>query len=82
MKAEYDLSGARRGPVISHTGKSRITIYLDDTVIEEFRRRADESGRGYQTMINEALQEYMAGEPDRLEATLRRVIREEMNKAA
>ena len=82
MKAEYDFSGARRGPVISQTGKSRITIYLDDSVIEAFRRRADEAGRGYQTMINEALQQYLAEEPDRLEATLRRVIREEINKAA
>ena len=82
MKAEYDFSGARRGPVIPQTGKSRITIYLDDSVIEAFRRRADEAGRGYQTMINEALQQYLAEEPDRLEATLRRVIREEINKAA
>ena len=82
MKAEYDLTEARRGPVIPHTGKSPITIYFNDTIIEEFRRRADEAGCGYLTMINAALLEHLTTVPDRLETTLRRIIREEMKKAA
>ena len=59
MKREYDFSRAKRGAVITQPGKTRITIYLDDDVVEEFRRRADEAGRGYQTMINQALREHL-----------------------
>ncbi|MBM3288282.1 MAG: BrnA antitoxin family protein, partial [Candidatus Eisenbacteria bacterium] len=51
MKREYDFSEGRRGAVVPQTGKTRITIYLDDSVLEEFRERADAAGRGYQTMI-------------------------------
>lgn len=81
MKREYDFSKAKRGPVIPQTGKTRITIYVDDDVLEAFRDRADASGRGYQTMINEALRAYL-GKSSRPvdEETLRRVIREEIRK--
>ncbi len=81
MKQEYDFSKGKRGPVIAQTGKTRITIYIDDEVLEEFRDRADASGRGYQTMINEALRAYL-GKASRPvdEDTLRRVIREEIRK--
>jgi uncharacterized protein (DUF4415 family) len=82
MKAEYDFSEARRGAVVPQTGKTRITIYLDDAVLEEFRQRADAAGKGYQTMINDALREYLARDSGSLEETLRRVIREEMGRAA
>ena len=82
MKQEYDFSKGKRGPVIPQKGKTRITIYIDNDVFEEFRERADTSGRGYQTMINEALREYLH-KSDRPvdENTLRRVIREELHKA-
>ena len=43
--------------MIQQKGKTRITIYLDDDVIEQFRKRSDAAGYGYQTMINEALRE-------------------------
>ncbi|MFC1853910.1 BrnA antitoxin family protein [candidate division CSSED10-310 bacterium] len=81
MKEEYDFSKAKRGPIIKQTGKSRITIYLDNDILEEFRNLADLSGQGYQTMINEALREYL-GKTNRPidENTLRRILREELDK--
>jgi len=82
MKAEYDFSKAKRGAVVPQAGKTRITIYLDDSVIEEFRARAESAGKGYQTMINDALKEYLAKGSDTLEETLRKVIREEIGRAA
>jgi uncharacterized protein (DUF4415 family) len=82
MKREYNFRKGRRGAVIPQKGKTRITIYIDDDVLEEFRDRADALGRGYQTMINEALREYLDKSRQPIdEATLRRVIREEMRGA-
>ncbi len=79
MKAEYDLSKAKRGAVLPSEGKKRITIYLDNDVLEAFKVRADEQGVGYQTMINSALREHLGKQAAPVdEATLRRVIREEM----
>jgi uncharacterized protein (DUF4415 family) len=81
MKREYDFSKAKRGAVIPQTGKTRITIYIDDDVLEDFRKRADSTGRGYQTMINEALREYLGKSSQPLdEKTLRRLLREELRK--
>ena len=59
MKKEYDFANAKRGAVIPQKGKTRISIYIDNDVLEQFRQRADASGRGYQTMMNEALREYL-----------------------
>lgn len=82
MKREYDFRKGRRGAVIPQTGKTRITIYIDADVLDEFRDRADAAGRGYQTMINEALREHLGKSRQPVdEATLRRVIREEMRGA-
>lgn len=55
MRNEYDFSHAKRGAVIASPGKTRITIMLDDDVIDAFRERAKKEGRGYQTAINDAL---------------------------
>ena len=83
MEKEYDFSKGKRGPVISNKGKTRITIYLDDEVIEEFRERADETGSGYQTMINEALREYLSKSSKPIdEASLRKILREELQSAS
>jgi hypothetical protein len=41
--------------VLSPTGKTRISIYVDDAILEAFRRRAEQAGTGYQTLISEAL---------------------------
>jgi uncharacterized protein (DUF4415 family) len=54
-------------------GKTRLTMYLDNAVVEFFKARAGE--RGYQTLINQALKH--AIERESLEDTLRRVLREE-----
>jgi uncharacterized protein (DUF4415 family) len=79
QKAEYDFSEAKRGAVILQTGKTRITIYIDDDVLETFRSRSDAAGKGYQTMMNEALRKYLDKVKQPLdEETLRRVIQEEL----
>jgi uncharacterized protein (DUF4415 family) len=81
MKKEYDFSKARRGPVVRQPGKSRITIYLDNDVLDKFRERADSEGRGYQTMINDALREFLGKARQPVDArTLRRILREELRK--
>jgi uncharacterized protein (DUF4415 family) len=81
MRKEYDLSQGRRGAVVAQPGKTRITIYLDDEILEEFRGRADAAGRGYQTMINDALKEYLGKSRQPIDVpTLRRVLREELRR--
>ena len=51
MKKEYDFSQGKRGAVVNTRGKTRITIHLDNDVIEAFRAKAENEGRGYQTLI-------------------------------
>lgn len=57
MKREYDFSRAIRGPLVPpQKGKARITIRLDDDLLDWFRARVHERGGGnYQTLINDAL---------------------------
>ena len=82
MRKDYDFSQGQRGAVVPQIGKTRITICLDDEVIEEFRERADSVGRGYQTMINDALKDYLGKSRQPLDArTLRRILREELRRA-
>ena len=63
MKRNYDFRRARRGAVIAVApGKTRITIRINDDVLDWFRKRVHEAGRGnYQTMMNRALREYVEG---------------------
>jgi len=84
MKAEYDFSKGKRGALLPSKGKTRITIYIDDNILEEFRSRAEEAGTGYQTMINEALKEYLSKSSEQpvTETTLRRILQEEFPKIA
>jgi uncharacterized protein (DUF4415 family) len=84
MKREYDFSKAKRGPVTPvPNGKIRITIRLDEDIISWFRTRVEEAGGGnYQTVMNDALRQYIAHEREPLEETLRRVIREEIRRAS
>lgn len=63
MKDEYDFSSGKRGAVASNKGKTRITIMLDDTVIEAARERAENAGTGYQTVINNLLRQALVA-PD------------------
>ena len=68
--------------VIPQAGKTRITIHIDTDVLDTFRHRAERSGTGYQTMINQALREYLDKSSTPVdETTLRRVIREELQRA-
>lgn len=79
MKKEYDFSKAKRGAVLPAPGKTRITAYLDDVVIERFKALSEKTGKGYQTLINEALRVYLEVDESPLTVrTLRRVIREEL----
>lgn len=79
MRAEYDFSKAKRGAVLLTKGKTRITIHIDNAVLDEFRARAEGAGTGYQTMMNEALKAYLSqAESPVTESVLRRVIREEV----
>ena len=80
MRKEYDFSRAKRGPVVPvPPGKTRITIRLDDDLIQWFKDQVHAAGGGnYQTLLNNALREYMEGKREPLEETLRRVIREEL----
>ncbi len=80
MKDEYDFSQGRRGAIEPlPPGKSRITIRLDNDVIEWFRIQVENAGGGnYQTLINQALREHIWQNQGVLEDTLRRIIREEL----
>lgn len=84
MKKEYDFSMGKRGAVVQPPpGKTRITIRIDDDVLEWFRQQVNEAGGGnYQTLINRALREYIERRQESLEKILRRVIREELGRTA
>ena len=84
MKAEYSFSGGKRGAVLkAPPGKTRITIRLDDELLDWFRKQAHGAGGGsYQTLINAALREFVGTKREPLEATLRRVLREELPRTA
>lgn len=85
MRKEYDFSKAKRANEVPHLkklqaggkGKTRITIMLDNLVLEAFRQRAESEGLGYQTLINRVLRDSLEYEP-LTEADLRRVVREEL----
>ncbi|OGK77084.1 MAG: hypothetical protein A2X53_18765 [Candidatus Rokubacteria bacterium GWA2_70_23] len=75
---DIDFSAARRGPAVRpEPGKTKISIRLNNTVLEYFRRVVDKAGGGnYQTLMNEALLEYV-----HRRSTLdvvRQVVREEL----
>ena len=80
MKAEYDFASGKRGPVLkTPAGKTRITIRIDDDLLQWFRKQVHGAGGGsYQTLINAALKEYVSTKHEPLEATLRRILREEL----
>lgn len=82
MKKEYDFSKGRRGSVVKTTGKSRITIYLDAGIVRHFKAESERTGKGYQTLINEALATHLdKGEKPLTAAQLRRIVREELSAA-
>jgi uncharacterized protein (DUF4415 family) len=81
MKKEYDFSKRKRGAALPATGKTRITAYLDDAVIERFKALSQKTGKGYQTLINDALRAHLELDEAPLTVnTLRRVLREELSE--
>ena len=87
MKDRY-FSKGKRGRVVppepEPQGKTRITIRLDQDIVDRFFEMAERSGgaTGYQTLINAALREYLEGKAPKIEDTLRRIIREELKSSA
>jgi uncharacterized protein (DUF4415 family) len=84
MRKQYDFSKAKRGPVVrSPKGKTRITIRLDEDILQWFKAQVHEAGGGsYQTLINAALRKHTEQRERPLEETLRRVLREELRRAS
>jgi len=75
---DIDFTNAKRGPVISpEIGKTKISIRLDNRVLEYFRAIVENAGGGnYQTLINDALMEYI--QQQSMLKAVRQVVREEI----
>ena len=84
MKSEYNFSKGKRGAVVrAPKGKTRITIRVDDEILDWFRNQVEEAGGGnYQTLINNALREHIKNQQEPIEVILRRVVREELHSVA
>jgi hypothetical protein len=82
MKKEYDFSHGKRGSVLkTPPGKTRITIRIDDDILESFRSQVHAAGGGsYQALINEALRQHIESVEESFKETLRSVVREELNR--
>ncbi len=79
MKKVYDFSKGKRGAVIPTTGKTRITIYMDDMIVSRFKAQSEKTGKGYQTLINEALKAYLGlVEQPVTQDLVRKIVREEL----
>lgn len=79
MKKVYDFSKGKRGAVIPTTGKTRITIYLDDAILKRFKTESERTGKGYQTLINEALKAHVGlSERPVTQELVRKIVREEL----
>ena len=79
---DIDFSQARQGPVVKpELGKTKISIRLDNAVVEAFRALADQAGGGnYQTLINDALVAHLHQRA--ILDAVRQVVREELREAA
>ena len=84
MKANYDFSNARRGPVVQMPAtKTLITIRIDADIIDWFRSQVETRGGGnYQTLLNDALRAHIESKDQSLEKMFRRVVRDELCKAS
>jgi len=80
MKKNYDFSKGKRGAVIPQVGKTHITIYLDDAIVKRFKAESQKTGKGYQTLINDALNSYLGLNEKLLTAEMvRKIVREELS---
>jgi len=83
MKKEYDFARGKRGPAVSTRGKTRITMYLDNVVLNRFKAESERTGKGYQTLINEALAQRPGnGSKPVTAAEVRNIVREELAQIA
>lgn len=79
MKKVYDFSKGKRGAVTPTVGKTRITIYLDDAVLDRFKAQSVKSGKGYQTLINDALKAHLGlSEQPVTQELVRKIVRDEL----
>jgi uncharacterized protein (DUF4415 family) len=90
MRKEYDLSNAKRAKDVPHLaklqaeqsqGKTRITTYVDNDIVEWLKAKGEAEGKGYQTVLNETLRQHIR-EDRPIAEVLRQVIREELKQAA
>lgn len=73
------FSKGKRGAVVPATGKTRTTIYVDDAVIQRFKAESGRTGKGYQTLINEALKSHVGlAEQPVTQELVRKIVREEL----
>jgi len=80
MKNEYDFAKGKRGAVIPQSGKTRITIYLDDAILQRFKAESERTGKGYQTLVNDALKSFIGPTEKPLTADMvRKIVREELS---
>jgi uncharacterized protein (DUF4415 family) len=79
---EYDFSQGKRGSIDPiGARKTHITIRVDDDVPEWFREQVHQAGGGNcRTLMNEALRSHIRQQHEPLESTLRRVLREELER--
>lgn len=82
MKKEYDLSQAKRGSVCRQKNKTRITIYLDNEIVDRYRAKANVERKGYQTLINEDLSRLLKHRKTNETESIRSIIREELKNYA
>lgn len=82
MKKEYDFAHGKRGSVLkTPPGKTRITIRIDDDILEAFRSQVHAAGGGsYQALINNALRQHIESIEEPFKEALRSVVREELNR--
>ncbi|MFM7573477.1 MAG: BrnA antitoxin family protein [Snowella sp.] len=80
MRQEYNFSNDKRKAMLPSQGKTRITMYVDNEILDRFREQAEAAGIGYQTLINQVLKEHIqnSSETPLTEGDLRRVLREEL----
>jgi hypothetical protein len=75
-----DWSKATQGAIEVEPGKTRVTIRIDDDVLEWFRSKVPPGGgAGYQTAMNAALRAHMLAHSGELETLLRRIVAEELD---
>lgn len=80
IKKEYDFSKGKRGPVIPHKNKTRITIWIDTDILEWFKNEAEQEGQGYQTAMNQALRNYTKQDKRPIQEVVRETVRKELLK--